>query len=201
VNVQITIKNGEIIGSYPKGLNPHEALTLVVKFPENYFQIDQSKLQKLNHQQLIQNKDSLIIGKIKEKKRGDAGILFLKEYSKTGTLAIPIVIFLFFLWIIGFPKKRQRKIIPQYTAPKGLTPTEAGLLLDNKIQNHDVLSLFYYRATNGYLKIEVKEKKILLFKKKIYTLTPLKKLPFTAKEFERNFWKDLFGTNLSTFEL
>jgi uncharacterized membrane protein YgcG len=110
-------------------------------------------------------------------------------------LLIPIVLFLVFV-PIWFFKGRDKKgtLMVQFYPPEGMTPTEAGLLIDDKLHNRDLLSLFYYWAEQGIIKIETESVKgdspKIVFVK-------LKELPKTARAYERTLFKGIFN---STFK-
>ena len=78
----------------------------------------------------------------------------------------------------------------RFQPPADITPAEAGLLWDGKLHQKDLISLIYYWAANGLLKIrEVKVGNI-----QNYILTKKADLPRSAKSFEHTIFNGLFAT-------
>jgi len=65
-------------------------------------------------------------------------------------------------------------VAPMYEPPKGLTPAEAGTLLDDAIEARDITSTLIDLAVKGYLKIIETEDKVLFMSHKDYTLRLMK---------------------------
>lgn len=88
------------------------------------------------------------------------------------------------LWLI-FGK--DTKIYPtvEFYAPDGMTPAEAGYIIDGCVDNKDIVSLIMYWADKGYLKIVEQ-------KKGKFELIKVKKLEPNAKRFERIMFDELF---------
>ena len=103
-------------------------------------------------------------------------------------LAISIIGLLGLLWHF-FGKKILTNIVHRYQVPKGITSAEAGLLWDDKLHKEDLVSLIYYWAGNGLLKIKEVQKE----KDSDYTLIKLNDLPKEAKSFERTLFDGLFA--------
>lgn len=77
-------------------------------------------------------------------------------------------------------------VIPvEFTAPEGMTPAETGYIIDGYTDIKDITSLLIYWADKGYMAIEEVDKKNFRFIK-------LMPLPPGAKQFEKNFFDDLF---------
>jgi uncharacterized membrane protein YgcG len=72
-----------------------------------------------------------------------------------------------------------------------MTSAEAGVLIDDKTDNRDLLSLIFYWATKGLLEIEEKPKEGL-FGKNDYILIKKADLPDDAKPYEKTFFNGLF---------
>lgn len=175
--VSFNYTNGNIVWQLNQQLNAHEALTVGIKFPDKFFTLDPEQTKLLNQY---------------KNQWGTTKISNLGRYGEVGILALPIWFLIVLLFVFWTPKKRQKKVIPQYFPPKGLNSAEAGMLVKNKIKTTDIFSLFYYRAAKGHIKIEMKTKKILLFTNKIFTITALKNLNPDSPKFELAFRKDLF---------
>ena len=65
-------------------------------------------------------------------------------------------------------------VAPQYEPPKGLTPAEAGTMLDDSIHPRDITSTIVDLAVRGYIKIEEKVDTFLVFHHKDYVFHLLK---------------------------
>lgn len=74
--------------------------------------------------------------------------------------------------------------VVEFSAPDGLTPTEAGFIIDGTVTGDDITALLVYWADKGYVQIEEKEKKIYIKR--------LKPLGEEAKEHEKIFFNSLF---------
>ncbi|HMA45541.1 MAG TPA: DUF2207 domain-containing protein, partial [Gemmatimonadales bacterium] len=79
-------------------------------------------------------------------------------------LAIPIPVFLlaFAAWRRRGRDPRQLPITVRYEPPQGLTPGEAGTLLDNSVDMRDVTATLVDLAVRGYLRIEERDDRHLL---------------------------------------
>jgi hypothetical protein len=78
-------------------------------------------------------------------------------------LAIPIPVFLlaFAIWLRRGRDPRRVPIAVQYDPPPGLTPAEAGTLLDNSADLRDITATLVDLAVRGYLRIEEREENML----------------------------------------
>ncbi len=94
------------------------------------------------------------------------------------TLLIPIIVFLLLYWrwyTTGRDPKTKDTIIPRYKPPKGLTPTEVGTIIDEKVDLQDITSVIITYAVKGHIKIrEIKEKKFFFFDDMDYELELIK---------------------------
>jgi hypothetical protein len=79
-------------------------------------------------------------------------------------LGIPLPVFLlaFLAWRKRGRDPRQRPITVLYEPPQGLTPGEAGTLLDNSVDMRDVTATLVDLAVRGYLRIEERDDRHLL---------------------------------------
>lgn len=79
-------------------------------------------------------------------------------------LIIPLGVFavMFWLWATRGRDPRLRPIVAQYVPPEGLTPAEAGTLIDNAADMRDITATLVDLAVRGHLLIEEKEEKKLL---------------------------------------
>ncbi len=93
--------------------------------------------------------------------------------------------------------------ITAYEPPKELTPAQAGLLLDNKLDNRDLVAEIIDLARKKYLKLEKIETKKLLGKKIDYQFTQLKEADKNLPLYQRTLHQDIFksGTSVKLSQL
>jgi uncharacterized membrane protein YgcG len=78
---------------------------------------------------------------------------------------------MFGLWhTVGRDPDPGLSVAPQYNPPQGMTPAEAGTLLDDSIHPRDITSTIVDLAVRGYIKIEEKVDTFLVFHHKDYVL-------------------------------
>ena len=65
-------------------------------------------------------------------------------------------------------------VAPMYDPPPGISPAEAGTLLDDSIHPRDITSTIVDLAVRGYIKIEETAEKGLVFTNKDYVFHLLK---------------------------
>jgi uncharacterized membrane protein len=88
----------------------------------------------------------------------------------------------------------KNTIMPHYTPPEDMTPTETGVLIDEKLHPQDLTATIIDFAIKGYINIkEIAEKKII-GEKYDYELT-LKKPYETTRKFEKQFMETIFTNN------
>ena len=75
-------------------------------------------------------------------------------------LFIPILVFLimFWLWSTRGRDPRTGPVAVQYAPPEGMTPAEAGTLVDEQAAMRDITATIVDLAVRGYIVIEEKEK-------------------------------------------
>jgi uncharacterized membrane protein YgcG len=92
-------------------------------------------------------------------------------------LAIPVPVFLlaFFIWRRRGRDPKRRPIAVQYEPPQGLSPAEAGTLLDNAADLRDITATLVDLAVRGFMRIEEREenKFLGLVRGREYTLRRL----------------------------
>ena len=82
---------------------------------------------------------------------------------------------MFGLWhTVGRDPDPGMSVAPMYEPPKGMTPAEAGTLIDDMIHPRDITSTIVDLAVRGYIKIEEKVDTFLLFHHKDYVFHLLK---------------------------
>ncbi len=103
-------------------------------------------------------------------------------------IPLPFLIFplLYFLWYkIGKDEKFTTMVY--YKPPEGMHPAEAGILIDDVLDNRDLISIIINWAVNGIVKIKE------LNGGKDYEIIKLKPLPDNSKEYEKVFYNELFN--------
>lgn len=116
---------------------------------------------------------------------------------------LPLIAFIGF-FILWYEKGRdphgRGTIVPMYDPPKGITPFEASIILDDMIGKKSLPAAIISLATQGYIKIHRKDVKALFITKAEYELELLKPLPKTASPVEQKV-VDLFFTSKNTVNL
>ena len=90
---------------------------------------------------------------------------------------LPLVTFagMFVLWWYkGRDPDAGLSVAPMYEPPPGISPAEAGTLIDDSIHPRDITSTMVDLAVRGYIKIEETAEKVLLFTHKDYIFHLLK---------------------------
>ena len=90
---------------------------------------------------------------------------------------LPLVTFvaMFVLWWLkGRDPDPGMSVAPMYEPPAGISPAEAGTLLDDAIHPRDITSTIVDLAVRGYIKIEETAEKVLLFTQKDYVFHLIK---------------------------
>lgn len=154
----------------PKGLGFHEGLTAVVGWDK---------------------------GLIPEPTRAQVAAGFL---ASNWPLIVPILVFMGMtgLWYQVGRDPRRLPIVVQYEPPSGLTPAEAGTLLDESADMRDITATVVDLAVRGHLKIEERDEDVLfgLFKKKDFVFHRLDG-PATPplEAHERAVYSGIFGAS------
>lgn len=144
--IDYRIEKNTISGETLKPLGPREALTIALPLPEGYYR----NTSKFN---------------------GPLDVLYyLKKWA--GILFLTIISFVWFFF------GRDKKIIEsvEFYPPEGITPAEAGYMIDGSVDTKDVTSLLFYWAEKGYIEIEEEETNgmIKMLLGKDYTFIKLK---------------------------
>ena len=90
---------------------------------------------------------------------------------------LPLVTFggMFLLWWYkGRDPDAGMSVAPMYEPPPGISPAEAGTLLEDRIHPRDITSTMVDLAVRGYIRIEETAEKVLLFTHKDYIFHLLK---------------------------
>ena len=80
-------------------------------------------------------------------------------------------------WYLGRDPDAGISVAPMYEPPAGMSPAEAGTLLDDTIHPRDITSTLVDLAVRGYVKIEEVDDKGLVFHHKDYIFHLLKPMP------------------------
>ncbi|MGB8065396.1 MAG: DUF2207 domain-containing protein [Candidatus Sulfotelmatobacter sp.] len=97
---------------------------------------------------------------------GGNPIVFLPLVTFAGTFVL--------WWYKGRDPDPGVSVAPMYEPPAGISPAEAGTLLEDTIQPRDITSTMVDLAVRGYIKIEETAEKVLLFTHKDYIFHLLK---------------------------
>ncbi|MFA6466967.1 MAG: DUF2207 domain-containing protein [Patescibacteria group bacterium] len=89
-------------------------------------------------------------------------ILFLKQYALLFLPFLALILMFFYWYKRGRDPKGRGTIIAQYEPPADLMPAEAGIILDEKANSHDISAEIILLAIWGYIKISRIEKTGLL---------------------------------------
>jgi hypothetical protein len=104
-------------------------------------------------------------------------IKFLWFLGGNPIVFLPLVTFagMFVLWWYkGRDPDPGMSVAPMYEPPAGISPAEAGTLLEDTIHPRDITSTMVDLAVRGYIKIEETAEKVLLFTHKDYIFHLLK---------------------------
>ena len=103
-------------------------------------------------------------------------------------------------WLKGRDPDPGISVAPMYEPPAGLTPAEAGALLEDQVHPRDITSTLVDLAVRGYVKIEEVDDKGLVFHHKDYVFHLLKPQPQWAglAPHERVMLENVFGGGQET---
>lgn len=87
---------------------------------------------------------------------------------------VTLVVMFALWWTVGRDPDPGMSVAPMYDPPKGISPAEAGTLLDDNIHPRDITSTMIDLAVRGYIKIEETAEKVLVFTHKDYIFHLLK---------------------------
>ena len=167
---EYTIENGSVHFTTKSELLPRQGLTVAVSFPKNIVQ--------------------------------QAGITEQLKWflSDNWGYLIPFAVlgFMFYLWRTHGkdPKTNRDTVMPIYKAPEGITPAEAGTLIDENVDMRDISSSIIDLAVRGYIKIVEKKEKGLIFEKKDFEFQKLKNFDGNSelREHEKKLLEAIFGS-------
>jgi uncharacterized membrane protein len=119
------------------------------------------------------------------------------------TLAVMFILW----WYAGRDPDPGMSVAPRYEPPTGISPAEAGTLLDDRIHPRDITSTIVDLAVRGFIKIEETDDKGLVFHHKDYIFHLLQKrqdwsglAPHERVMMENIFTGDVADTRLSSLK-
>ena len=120
---------------------------------------------------------------------------------------VTLVVMLGLWWFAGRDPDPGMSVAPMYDPPPGISPAEAGTLLDDRIHPRDITSTIVDLAVRGFIKIEETDEKGLLFHNKDYIFHLLQKrqdwsglAPHERVMLENIFAGDASDTRLSSLK-
>ena len=129
-NAEVTTSGSNVDVSMLRPLGFHEGLTVVVGWDKGF---------------------------VKEPGKGELVVQFL-ESNWPLFLVVPVFLIMFWLWSTNGRDPRVGPIAVQYAPPDGITPAEAGTLVDESAAMRDITATIVDLAVRGYLVIEEQEK-------------------------------------------
>lgn len=99
-------------------------------------------------------------------------------------LSIVILLVIIVIYFIFGKEKTLTPVIGFYP-PRGLNSAEVGYIINNYVSSEDVTSLIFYWASEGYLKINIKDKEKFVIEK-------VKDIGTQHKEYEKSLFNQLF---------
>ncbi len=116
--------------------------------------------------------------------KGNPGIL----------LPVWAFVVMFVMWYsIGRDPDPGLSVAPMYEPPKGMTPAEAGTLIDDSVDPRDITSTIVDLAVKGYIKIHETQDSGILFHHKDYQLELLKPVDDKLAAHERVMLENIFS--------
>lgn len=161
-------RSGSTVTASASGLRGYETLTYVVAFEKGYFA--PASLWERVHDHLW---------------------LFVS------ILGLPLLSFaagFVWWWRKGRDAPGRGTIVPEYEPPTGISPIEAGALVDFQVDNRDITATIIDMARRGYIKImETREDRLILKDKLTYSLQLEKTGTSALSTYERTLLTSLFG--------
>ncbi|MGL5830557.1 MAG: DUF2207 domain-containing protein [Candidatus Altimarinota bacterium] len=101
------------------------------------------------------------------------------------------------------PQAKRSTIMPHYEPPRGILPAEAGTLIDNHVNIHDITSTIIDLAVHGYLIIHETKNKGLLWENITYQFekTTPKKSAKTLNSYEQKVYDAIFTDSSTKVDL
>lgn len=162
-DASILFDNGILKGESLRPFAAHEGMTVFIRLPLNYIQ-----------------------------RPGPMAMWWFTYGEMTLAIALfSLLLFGFFRLWWKYGKDYRVVTVVEYRPPDGLTPAEVGMILDDKVDFRDIISLLPYWGMQGYISIQVVEKSWL---SDDHQLTRLSDLPGTANDYERVLFNAIFAS-------
>lgn len=117
------------------------------------------------------------------------------RFKGIGWLILPVLLFagLFIFWK-KYGKDEKLSVQTEFYPPENISPSEAGYLIDNRLNRRDLTALVPYWGAGGYLKINEIENKVFLglIKLNDYEFIKIKDLPSHSAAFEKTMFNGIF---------
>ena len=96
---------------------------------------------------------------------------------------------------IFFTQNNKSKVIPivEFSAPNGITPADAGYIIDKKIDRGEISAIIVYWASKGYLQIKESEGKTILIK--------IKDADDNMKGYEKAIFNTMFSGDKKEYDI
>ncbi|NPV02812.1 MAG: DUF2207 domain-containing protein [Brevinematales bacterium] len=133
-NATIGMKGNIISGHALKTLYPNEGITVEIRFPQGYFTPVRAGIWEMFVSWLA------------------AAFSIAPVFYNWFLMPGGILLILSVIWFF-FGRDKVGSIETQFFPPKGMNPAEAGMLINDKMDAHDILSLIYYWAVQKRLTI------------------------------------------------
>lgn len=166
--------NGKIMegGSlYP--LKPEEGLSVGIKLPEKYLSYGTPWLR-------------------------------LKLFIVNNLYAVAVLTYMPLLFLFWYKKGRNEKLSPittLYHPPVEISPSVAGVLADDDIDNRDLVAALLRWAAKGVMKIEEVEDQAVLFTKTDYIFTKQNNIEADAPKYEKTLFSGMFPADIKNRRL
>lgn len=162
-NASVHYLRNKLIGEASQPLLPGEGMTLYIKLPKDYIQ------------------------------RPSEWEIWMEKYGWLSFAGLLFTVLTGFFYRLWYKYGKEYPIIRavQYIPPKELTPSEAGVIIDERADNVDILALLPYWAHNGYILIKKIDKN---WSKDDHELVKLKNLPGDAPPYEKIVFNELFSS-------
>ncbi|MGC8851765.1 MAG: DUF2207 domain-containing protein [Minisyncoccia bacterium] len=172
-NCTFSINNTNVKYTLTKSLGPKEGFTIVLGFPNNYFQI--TNITNNNSPVKTTHSFSYYLKTLTDYIRIFGGLfIFILILTLIALFILLIIKFIFKILAkakiaddIFSPYNKPRPFIPralrgrpvvaEYEPPAGLSPIDVGTILDQKVDPTDLSSVIISLAIRGYLKIKYLE--------------------------------------------
>ena len=126
---------------------------------------------------------------------------FLEQQNYTGwgswILGLPLLLLgiLYSVWN-KWGRDDDASIVVRYRPTDKLSPTEAGVIIDEKLDNRDLLALIPFWGHQGFIKLrQIKNTTLLgLFSNTDYEFTKLAELPSNVPAFEKTMFDGIFSS-------